>query len=120
MRNKKNLFLTRIYYLIGVSISTFLITRMQYLWAALVLLLFYFVARLFGKISSKRRFDAAVMGLLHLGSGEVPRSFIVQYLVNSTTKTDFGKLEHLVQSSIERLEKKGYIEVQGEGIRRIS
>jgi hypothetical protein len=120
LRKRKYIFLTAIYYLTGVVISTFLIIRKQYLWAAPVLLLFYFAARFFGEIAAKRQFDGIVIGLLHLGSGQAPKSFIVQYFVTSAPKTDLGNLENLVQSTIERLEKKGRIEVKGDVICRIT
>jgi hypothetical protein len=120
MRNRKNRAFSIGYYLIGVAISTFLIVREQYLWAAPVLLLFYLAARFFGRLAANRHFDGMVVGLLHLGSGQVPKSFIVQHLVHSAPKTDLGNLENLVQSTLERLEKKGRIEVRGDVVCRIT
>lgn len=119
MRKRKYFFLA-IYYLSGIGISTFLIVRQQYLWAVPVLPLFYFAARFFGSVAANRHFDGIVIGLLHLGNGQAPKSFIVQHFVHSAPKTDLGNLENLVQSTIERLEKKGRIEVKGDVICRIT
>jgi hypothetical protein len=118
MRQRKQIFFGIAYYLIGVATSTLLIVREQYLWATSVLL-FYLAARFVGKLAASRHLDGIVLGLLHLGSGQVPKSFLVQHFVNSAPKTDLGNLEYLVQSTIERLEKKGRIEVKGDVISRI-
>jgi hypothetical protein len=120
MRKRKYFFLAIAYYLVGVAISTFLIVRQQYLWAAPVLPLFYFAARFFGTIAANRHLDGIVIGLLHLGNGQAPKSFIVQHFVHSAPRTDLGNLENLVQATIERLEKKGRIEVKGDVICRIT
>lgn len=120
MRKKKHIYFTIAYCLIGVALSTFFIVREQYLWVAAVLLIFYLAARFFGRLAANRHLDGIVIGLLHLGSGQAPKSFIVQYFVNSAPKTDLGNLENLVQSTIERLEKKGRIKVEGDVICRIS
>jgi hypothetical protein len=82
--------------------------------------LFYLAARFIGKRAASRHLDGIVLGLSHLGGGQVPKSFLVQHFVNSAPKTDLGNLEYLVQSTIERLEKKGRIEVKGDVINRIT
>jgi hypothetical protein len=119
MMRKGKIYFTIAYYLIGVAISTFLVVREQYLWATAVVL-FYFAALFLGRLVSNRQLEDIVVGLLHLGSGKAPKSFLVQHFVNSVPKTDLGNLENLVQSTIERLEKKGRIEVKGEVICRIT
>lgn len=120
MRKRKPNFFAIAYYLLGAAISTFLIVREQYLWTAAVLLSFYFAARFFGKLAANRRFDGIVIGLLHLGDGQAPKSFIVQYFVHSTPETDLGTLEKLVQSTIERLEKEGRVKVENDVVSRIT
>jgi uncharacterized protein (DUF58 family) len=119
MMRKRKIYFMIGYYLIGVAISTFLIIREQYLLAAPVLLLFYLAARFLGRLAVNRHLESIVIRLLHLGSGQAPKSFLVQYFVDSAPKTDLGNLERLVQSTIERLEKKGRIEVKGDVVSRI-